>query len=142
MAAQQAVRAIFRAAEEGDTEVITRILDGNPWLLSVKCQRTLLMTVASRGHIHAARLLLERGQRLTLVMTRDTRPCTMLHLLGKRRWCRSLSAEARTSARGTVRVGRHSCMPVFGVARLWYGSFSSKRESVGWMREMRTVARL
>jgi ankyrin repeat protein len=139
MATHEAVRAIFRAAEEGDTEGVAGMLDGDPRLISsiYPSSWTLLMTVASSGHVHAARLLLERGAE---VDARDDQGHTALHhaaFNGEEEMVlilisRGADISTRNSERWTPLM--HAC--------LWYGSFWSKRESVGWMREMRTVARL
>jgi ankyrin repeat protein len=62
MADDGAVEAIHEAAREGDAEEVSRMLDGDPALLSSEWLRHPLLTQAARyGHVGVTRLLLKRG---------------------------------------------------------------------------------
>jgi hypothetical protein len=63
MAAEQVVvQAVFRAAMEGDLDMVAGMLEEDPGLLSsVWCFGTLLNRAMSNGHVECVRLLLERG---------------------------------------------------------------------------------
>jgi ankyrin repeat-rich membrane spanning protein len=62
MAAEGAIEAIHRAAWQGDVDIVTRMLDEDPRLLSSMWDNhTLLSTAVWHGHDHLVTLLLERG---------------------------------------------------------------------------------
>jgi ankyrin repeat protein len=62
MAAEERIKAIFRAAWQGDAVSVARMLDEDPRLLSsVRNGDTLLTTAAWNAHVDLVRLLLERG---------------------------------------------------------------------------------
>jgi ankyrin repeat protein len=62
MAAEAAVEAIHVAMTEGDTEVVARMLDEDPRLLSSTRNGDRLFTrAAMEGHVGIVKLLLERG---------------------------------------------------------------------------------
>jgi ankyrin repeat protein len=62
MATEEVVEAIFRAAREGDVDIVAGMLDEDLRLLSLLWKGdTLLNTAVRDGHVHVVRLLLERG---------------------------------------------------------------------------------
>jgi hypothetical protein len=66
MAAEPVMEAVFRAAREGDVDIVAGMLDEDPGLLSSVWRGdwrsdTLLTTAALCGHVELVRLLLERG---------------------------------------------------------------------------------
>jgi ankyrin repeat protein len=62
MAAEPVMEAVFRAAREGDVDMVAGMLDEDPGLLSsVWTGDTLLLTAVQHAPVNLARLLLERG---------------------------------------------------------------------------------
>jgi hypothetical protein len=68
MAAQEAVLTIIRAAGDGDTEGVARMLDEDPQLLSTVLRgETLLVRAAEGRSVGMVRLLLEKGAEVNAI---------------------------------------------------------------------------
>jgi ankyrin repeat protein len=82
MAAEEVgVEAIFRAAREGDLDIVAGMLDEDPGLLSLVLKGYTLLTTAIRyGRVDLMRLLLERGAEVNQA---DVLGETALHLAAK-----------------------------------------------------------
>jgi ankyrin repeat protein len=77
-APQEAVRTIFRAVINGDTEGVARMLDEDPRLLSTVFQgHTPLMSAAERPSVGMVRMLLEKGAEVNFA---NSRGCTALYV--------------------------------------------------------------